>query len=77
MISLCAIDENRLELIVCDNGIGISANIDCRKTNSLELTLIKGIVEDKIAGTMEPDKTEGAQFKISFKNNNKINTINA
>lgn len=75
-VILRTIDKDSLELIVSDNGIGIPTHIDYRKTKTLGLKLVSGIVEKQLLGTMELERIEGTRFKINFENRNKSNKIN-
>ncbi len=60
-------DKNgKFKLIVKDNGIGISKEIDFRKTETLGMQLVIMLVEE-LAGTIELDKSEGTAFTIQFK----------
>ncbi len=61
--------ENMLEMIVRDNGKGLPENFDFQNTSSLGLQLVNSLV-NQIDGTIEVNNKNGAEFKISFKNNN-------
>lgn len=66
-IAMHSLDENELELIVTDTGIGISADLDFRNTQSLGLRLVTGLAEAQLHGKVELNRTEGTEFKIRFK----------
>ena len=66
-ISLCQNDENMIELIINDNGIGIPGDIDFRKTESLGLRLVLILAEDQLHGKIDLDRSKGTEFKIIFK----------
>jgi two-component sensor histidine kinase/sensor domain CHASE-containing protein len=53
-------------LIVRDNGIGFPENIDFRKTNTLGMQLVTSLV-NQLKGTIELDRSNGTEFKITFK----------
>jgi two-component sensor histidine kinase len=53
-------------LIVKDNGIGFPKDIDFRKTNTLGLQLVTGLV-GQLNGTIDLDRSSGTEFKITFK----------
>ncbi|MBZ2164633.1 PAS domain S-box protein [Methanobacterium spitsbergense] len=58
--------QNKMELIITDNGIGLPKDIDIDNTNSLGLQLVKSLV-NQIEGKIELDQTHGTEFKIIFK----------
>lgn len=66
-IALRPIEENEMELIVSDNGIGIPKDLDFRNTESLGLQLITTLAEDQIHGKIELNRAEGTEFHIRFK----------
>jgi len=53
------------EIIVGDNGIGFSENIDFENTKSLGLRLIKELSE-QLEGEIQLDRSSGTEFKILF-----------
>lgn len=57
--------EDRLTLIVRDNGKGFPKNLDFRNTDSLGLQLVTALV-DQINGSIELDTGRGTEFKIVF-----------
>ena len=59
-------DDNQLELIVSDNGIGISSQLDWKNTTTLGLQLVKTLVEDQLNGSLELDRSSGTTFHIKF-----------
>jgi PAS domain S-box-containing protein len=66
-VSLCLNDENMVELVVGDNGVGIPDDIDFRKTESLGLRLVTILAEDQLHGEINLDRSRGTEFKIKFK----------
>lgn len=58
------VDEG-LMLVVSDNGVGLSSEIDFRKTDTLGLQLITSLVK-QIDGTIDIDRTNGTSFTIIF-----------
>ncbi|MCZ7402759.1 MAG: PAS domain S-box protein [Candidatus Methanoperedens sp.] len=60
-------DENIVELIFSDNGVGIPSDIDFRNTHSLGLHLITMLAEAQLHGKIDLDRSIGTEFKISFK----------
>lgn len=66
-ISLSRIDENKIELRVSDNGSGISADLDFKKTGSLGLQLVTTLVQNQLEGEIKLNRSRGTEFKIMFK----------
>jgi two-component sensor histidine kinase len=60
-------DENEIELIVEDNGIGIPEEINVMETKSLGLELVTLLVGDQLKGKIELDRSGGTKFQINFK----------
>jgi PAS domain S-box-containing protein len=65
-VALRAINENEVELMVSDDGVGLPADLDFETTESFGLYLIKLLVE-QIEGTVDLDRDGGTAFKIRFK----------
>lgn len=57
--------EEKLTLIVRDNGRGFPESLDFRNTTSLGLQLVTTLV-DQIDGNIELDRSRGTGFEISF-----------
>mgnify|MGYP001045066904 CR=1 FL=1 len=60
------LENQKTELLVSDNGVGIAEDMDVRKTNSLGMTLVKILSEDQLKGSLRLDKTKGTCFRIIF-----------
>jgi len=65
-LSLRPIDDNMVELIIGDNGIGIPEELDFRNTDSLGLHLVTILVENQLHGEISLDRSNGTEFKIEF-----------
>ncbi len=65
-ISLHSIEDN-FELVIADNGIGLPANFNIDKTESMGLLLVQGWVK-QILGTMSIVRTNGIAYYIQFSN---------
>jgi len=65
-ITLCSVDDNDIELIVSDNGVGIPEDLDFRNTESLGLQLVVALV-NQLEGNIELNRIEGNEFRIKFK----------
>ena len=57
--------EDKFELIITDNGIGLPENININKIKTLGLLLVKSLTE-QIDGTISINRKNGTQFKIIF-----------
>ncbi|MBF0336398.1 MAG: sensor histidine kinase [Nitrospirae bacterium] len=66
-IGLSNTPEGYIELIVRDNGIGISEAIDIRNNKTMGLELILGITEIQLGGKVELKNKEGTEIKVRFK----------
>ncbi len=58
-------EDNKLLLMVKDNGIGLPDKIDIKNTTTLGLQLVTTLVE-QLGGTIEVDMKRGTTFKIKF-----------
>ena len=66
-ISLTPAQDNKIELIVCDNGVGMPKNLDLRTTDSLGLSLVNIIAENQLKGEVALDRSvKGTKFQIIF-----------
>ena len=68
------IQEDDLILIIGDNGIGLSSDIDYRNTESLGLQLVVTLT-DQLNGSIELDRRRGTVYTIIFKQNQIKNRI--
>jgi len=58
-------DENGYVLLVSDDGIGLSEDVDFEKTDSLGFQLVNNLV-NQINGKIVLDRSHGTEFKINF-----------
>jgi two-component sensor histidine kinase len=65
-ISMRRIRNDRIELSVSDNGIGLDEGIDYRNTDSLGLELVVRMAEKQLKGRIELDRDKGTRFIIKF-----------
>lgn len=65
-ISLRPMADNKIELIVRDNGTGFPADLDFRDSPSLGLQLVTTLAENQLQGTIELNRNPGTEFKIVF-----------
>ena len=59
------LQENKFQLTVFDDGIGIPDNIDITKTKSLGMKILHKLVQ-QIDGTLQSDFSNGTKFTITF-----------
>ena len=57
--------EGRVRLILRDNGVGMPAGQDWRRSPSLGLRLVRLLVE-QLEGTLEVKVGAGTEFELSF-----------
>lgn len=60
-------DEDMIELLIGDNGVGIPEDMDFRKTESLGLRIVKVLVEKQLHGGITLNRDKGTEFKIKFR----------
>nr|WP_319373823.1 PAS domain S-box protein [uncultured Methanobacterium sp.] len=56
----------KYELLISDNGVGLPENVDFKNTNTLGLKLVNNLV-DQIDGEINLERSNGTEFKITFK----------
>ncbi len=64
-IALQPESEDRIALIIADNGIGLSAEVDLQNPPSLGLELVQ-LLTRQLKGKIEVDRRDGTEFKIVF-----------
>jgi PAS domain S-box-containing protein len=65
-IALRSFNENEVELIVSDNGVGLPKDLDLTNPKSMGLRLIH-IMTKQIEGKLVLDRNDGTKFQIRFK----------
>jgi two-component sensor histidine kinase len=58
--------EDKYELIIGDNGIGLPEELDFNNIESLGLLLVNSLTE-QIDGKLTINRSHGTEFKIKFK----------
>jgi two-component sensor histidine kinase len=66
-VSLKKTEDEEIEFIVSDNGIGIPDKLDIRKVESLGLQSVVALAEHQLFGSVNLVKDNGTQFQIRFK----------
>ncbi|MDO8869352.1 MAG: sensor histidine kinase [Methanobacteriaceae archaeon] len=57
--------SNEFELVIQDNGVGISPEIDLKHSETLGLELVSSLI-NQLDGSLQMQKSPGATFKIKF-----------
>ncbi|MBZ2165414.1 histidine kinase dimerization/phosphoacceptor domain -containing protein [Methanobacterium spitsbergense] len=65
LVSLKTVDD-KYELIIRDNGIGLQEDIDFNNLETLGLLLVNNLIE-QIDGELTINRSSGTEFKIKFK----------
>lgn len=60
-------EENMIELVVSDNGIGIPKNLNMQKIESLGLHLVTMLAENQLMGKINMNLNNGTEFQIKFR----------
>lgn len=64
--------NNKIEIIVSDNGVGISPNIDLKNTETLGMQLVTSLVDQINGQIFHKNKEPGTEISIIFELINKI-----
>lgn len=64
-IELHSLDENKLKLVVSDDGVGIPDNVNPDNTDTFGMQLIKYLAK-QLKGTVELDKSNGTKYELLF-----------
>jgi len=60
-------DNNGIELVIMDNGVGIPEGVDLKQSSSMGLYLARILAEDQLDGEMILSRSNGTEFRIKFK----------
>jgi len=71
LISLSTIGDEKIELIVQDDGVGLPLEIDIHNSPSLGLHLADIITTHELGGSIEVERSGGTKFIIRFKRKGK------
>ncbi len=66
VLTLKSIKEDMAELIVFDNGDGITEDFDLQNADSLGLKLVRTLVENQLDGSIDLNNANGTKFTIKF-----------
>ena len=67
VIRIRAVEQDSIEFVFSDNGIGIPEDLDWRNTESLGLRLVIILAENQLDGTVSLDREKGTHFTIRFR----------
>jgi two-component sensor histidine kinase len=65
-ISARPTEAGEIVLVVCDDGIGLPPGLDIRKTETMGMGIVVGLVENQLGGRVELDRSDGTCFTIMF-----------
>jgi len=66
-IKLKKTDEDEIELVVGDNGIGLPEDFDWRNSDTLGFKLVTILAEGQLDGNINLNRDNGTRFVIGFK----------
>ena len=69
-IRIRAVEQDSIEFVFSDNGIGIPEGLDWRNTDSLGLRLVILLAENQLDGTVSLDRGKGTHFTVRFRHEN-------
>ena len=58
--------NDRIKLVVRDDGIGIPVEVDIRNTETMGMRLVIGLVESQLGGDVTLDRSQGTCFTVTF-----------
>jgi len=58
--------EDRLVLVIQDNGVGLPQDFDWKTANSLGLRLVRSLIENQLNGSIVADTQDGTRFTIQI-----------
>jgi two-component sensor histidine kinase len=67
-ITLRSMNQDEIELMVSDDGIGIPEEMDIEKVESMGLQLVNILAENQLEGKVDLDRSGGTAFRIRFTN---------
>jgi PAS domain S-box-containing protein len=74
-ITLGLTDQEKIELKISDNGIGMPEDFDWRKTSSLGLKIVMNLAETQLDGDVKMSFHHGMEFLIRFKESHPIKRV--
>jgi len=65
-IEATPVNNEKIKLVVRDDGVGIPAELDIRNTDTMGMRLVIGLVESQLGGNVTLDRSEGTCFTVTF-----------
>ncbi len=66
IIGLSLKENDKINMTIADDGVGLSDGLDWRSPETLGLHLVRVLVEDQLDGSIELDRSNGTKFSIEF-----------
>lgn len=65
-VSIRKSDDNEIEIVVHDNGLGLPDDVDIHQPRTVGLYLVNGLVINQLDGQIEVRRDNGTEFRIKF-----------
>ena len=65
-VSIRKYDDKEIEIVVCDNGLGLPDDVDIHQPRTVGLHLVNGLVKNQLDGQIEVRRDNGTEFRILF-----------
>jgi len=65
-IIICETKNTEIEIVVCDNGLGLPDNVDVHQPRSVGLHLVNGLAKNQLDGQIEFKRDAGTEIRIKF-----------
>ena len=65
-IEAAPVKDQKIKLVVRDDGVGIPAELDIRNTDTMGMRLVIGLVESQLGGDVTLDRSHGTCFTVTF-----------
>jgi len=58
--------NKEIEIVICDNGLGLPDDVDIHQSRSTGLYLVNGLAKKQLEGQIEVRRDNGTEFRIKF-----------